>query len=77
MKIFLADLRFLHTMLNVDVKVTLMIVLDTVPDKPAGIKALAVDGSTILVTWRPPVNKNGNITKYTIYKSDTSATNKV
>ncbi|XP_076048641.1 Down syndrome cell adhesion molecule 4 isoform X2 [Oratosquilla oratoria] len=44
-----------------------------VPDSPAGIKAVVSSPDTLLVTWQPPKNINGVLTKYTLHmavKSD-------
>ncbi|PVD26143.1 hypothetical protein C0Q70_13812 [Pomacea canaliculata] len=38
-----------------------------VPEVPAAIKALAVNISSILVAWQPPVSPNGILTHYTVY----------
>ncbi|XP_040566562.1 cell adhesion molecule Dscam1 isoform X3 [Lepeophtheirus salmonis] len=38
-----------------------------VPGAPMDIRALAVDESSILITWSPPLNSNGDITSYAIY----------
>ncbi|KAK7466725.1 hypothetical protein BaRGS_00037167, partial [Batillaria attramentaria] len=43
------------------------------PDKPTGIKALPVNASSILVAWQPPVNPNGELTHYTLYYRNGSA----
>lgn len=39
----------------------------SVPEVPAAIKALAVNISSILVAWQPPVSPNGILTHYTVY----------
>uniref|UniRef100_T1J9F3 Down syndrome cell adhesion molecule-like protein Dscam2 n=1 Tax=Strigamia maritima TaxID=126957 RepID=T1J9F3_STRMM len=41
--------------------------LEDVPGAPADIKSLTMSSDSILVAWRPPINKNGNIIKYTLY----------
>ncbi|KAJ9576974.1 hypothetical protein L9F63_006411 [Diploptera punctata] len=38
-----------------------------VPGPPAGIKALALTGDSILVSWLPPEQPNGIIVQYTVY----------
>ncbi|ERL85186.1 hypothetical protein D910_02608, partial [Dendroctonus ponderosae] len=40
---------------------------EDVPGKPANIKANALTGESILVSWLPPLKRNGLITLYTIY----------
>lgn len=40
---------------------------DDVPDAPAGIKAAALTGDSILVSWLPPKHRNGLILHYTVY----------
>lgn len=39
----------------------------SVPGPPAGIKALALSSDTILVSWLPPLQPNGRVSKYTVY----------
>jgi hypothetical protein len=38
-----------------------------VPGPPAGMKALALTGDSILVSWLPPEQPNGIIVQYTVY----------
>ncbi|XP_069687424.1 cell adhesion molecule Dscam1 isoform X3 [Periplaneta americana] len=38
-----------------------------VPGSPSGIKALALTGDSILVSWLPPDQPNGIIVQYTVY----------
>lgn len=38
-----------------------------VPERPADIKALPVDNSSILVSWKPPLHSNGILTRYNVY----------
>uniref|UniRef100_A0ABD2XN24 Down syndrome cell adhesion molecule-like protein Dscam2 n=1 Tax=Trichogramma kaykai TaxID=54128 RepID=A0ABD2XN24_9HYME len=40
---------------------------EDVPGPPAGIKALALSAESILVSWLPPLQPNGRVTKYTVY----------
>lgn len=40
---------------------------DDVPDAPAAIKASALTGDSILVSWLPSKNRNGMILHYTVY----------
>lgn len=40
---------------------------DDVPDAPAGIKAAALTGDSILISWLPPKHCNGLILHYTVY----------
>lgn len=42
-------------------------IVKTVPGPPAGIKALALSSDSILVSWLPPLQPNGRISKYTVY----------
>lgn len=44
---------------------------DDVPDAPAGIKAAALTGDSILVSWLPPKSRNGLILHYTVYSRET------
>lgn len=41
--------------------------LFTVPEPPAGVKALLESPDSALVTWLPPVHPNGIILKYGVY----------
>lgn len=50
-------------------------VLFTVPGPPAGIKALALTAESILVSWLPPLQPNGNVSKYTVYSRETGSSN--
>uniref|UniRef100_A0A8D8X8C8 Down syndrome cell adhesion molecule-like protein Dscam2 n=1 Tax=Cacopsylla melanoneura TaxID=428564 RepID=A0A8D8X8C8_9HEMI len=48
-----------------------------VPEPPAAIKALVMSGESILVSWKPPLQPNGQVIQYTVYvkeepKDDTS-----
>lgn len=45
--------------------------LDDVPDAPAGIKASALTGDSILISWLPPKHRNGLILHYTVYTRET------
>lgn len=38
-----------------------------VPGPPADIKAAALTGESILVSWLPPSKPNGRISHYTVY----------
>ena len=40
------------------------------PGPPAGIKALAQTGESILVSWLPPIKPNGHISYYTIFSRE-------
>ncbi|XP_055315179.1 cell adhesion molecule Dscam2 isoform X2 [Sitodiplosis mosellana] len=44
---------------------------DDVPDAPAAIKASALTGDSILVSWLPPKHRNGMIVHYTVYSRET------
>lgn len=44
---------------------------DDVPDAPVGIKASALTGDSILVSWLPPKHRNGMISHYTVYSRET------
>lgn len=44
---------------------------DDVPDAPASIKASALTGDSILVSWLPPKHRNGMILHYTVYTRET------
>lgn len=39
----------------------------SVPERPADIKALPVDNSSILVSWKSPLHSNGILTRYNVY----------
>ncbi|XP_046582612.1 Down syndrome cell adhesion molecule homolog [Haliotis rubra] len=41
--------------------------LEDKPESPANIKALAVNSTSILVSWQPPEHPNGVIVRYTLY----------
>uniref|UniRef100_A0A336KKP0 CSON012059 protein n=1 Tax=Culicoides sonorensis TaxID=179676 RepID=A0A336KKP0_CULSO len=43
---------------------------EDLPDPPAAIKAAALTGDSILVSWIPPIHKNGILTHYTIYSKE-------
>lgn len=43
---------------------------DDVPDAPANIKAAALTADSILISWLPPQNRNGQITHYTVYSRE-------
>ncbi|OWF38939.1 Down syndrome cell adhesion molecule [Mizuhopecten yessoensis] len=48
---------------------------EDVPERPANIKVLPVNSSSVLVAWKPPHHSNGLLNKYTLYVrngSDTS-----
>ncbi|KAI5751952.1 hypothetical protein M8J77_012420 [Diaphorina citri] len=38
-----------------------------VPEAPAAIKALVMSGESILVSWKPPLQPNGQVIQYTVY----------
>lgn len=40
---------------------------EDVPDAPSNIKAVALTGDSILVSWLSPKHQNGNIQHYTVY----------
>ncbi|KAJ8316349.1 hypothetical protein KUTeg_006363 [Tegillarca granosa] len=42
------------------------------PERPADIKALPVNSSSILVAWKSPLHKNGILTKYSLYYQNSS-----
>lgn len=44
---------------------------DDVPEAPANIKAAALTGDSILVSWLPPKHRNGLIEHYTVYSRET------
>ncbi|XP_058795689.1 cell adhesion molecule Dscam2 isoform X3 [Phymastichus coffea] len=46
---------------------------EDVPGPPAGIKALALSSDTILVSWLPPLQPNGHVSKYTVYFREAGA----
>ena len=48
----------------------LTLTLISVPGRPAGIKALTVNNSSVAVSWRPPDQKNGILTTYNLYYSN-------
>jgi Down syndrome cell adhesion molecule len=43
---------------------------EDVPEAPANIKASALTAESILISWLPPLQKNGMITHYTVYSKD-------
>lgn len=45
--------------------------LEDVPDAPSNIKAVALTGDSILVSWLPPKHRNGAIQHYTVYSRET------
>lgn len=44
---------------------------DDVPDAPESIKAAALTGDSILVSWLQPIHRNGLILHYTVYTRET------
>ena len=44
---------------------------EDVPELPANVKACALTADSILVSWLPPVQRNGMITHYTVYSKET------
>ncbi|XP_044594739.1 Down syndrome cell adhesion molecule-like protein Dscam2 [Cotesia glomerata] len=46
---------------------------EDVPGPPAGIKALALTAESILVSWLPPLQPNGQVSQYTIYSREAGA----
>ena len=40
----------------------------SVPSAPQDIKAASINSDTILVSWKEPERKNGEILSYTLYK---------
>ncbi|TGZ53114.1 Uncharacterized protein DBV15_05473 [Temnothorax longispinosus] len=48
---------------------------EDVPGPPAGIKALALTAESILVSWLPPLQPNGNVSKYTVYSREAGSKN--
>lgn len=40
---------------------------EDVPDAPSAIKACALTGDSILISWMLPAHRNGMITHYTVY----------
>ncbi|XP_076034195.1 cell adhesion molecule Dscam1-like isoform X3 [Oratosquilla oratoria] len=49
------------------------ITMEDIPGPVEAVKALSVDGQSVLVSWRPPSSPNGVITKYTLHMRDTSS----
>lgn len=47
--------------------------MEDAPGRPAGIKALPINNSSITVSWQPPLDPNGIIISYNLYYSNTSA----
>ena len=43
---------------------------EDLPNAPRDLKALSISHETILITWLPPLNTNGQITQYKIYVKD-------
>ncbi|XP_076342768.1 cell adhesion molecule Dscam1-like isoform X2 [Tachypleus tridentatus] len=50
--------------------------LEDVPGPPADIKAMPMLPDAIMISWRPPLNPNGIIRKYTLYQRTSTGTNK-
>ncbi|XP_022243949.1 Down syndrome cell adhesion molecule-like protein Dscam2 isoform X2 [Limulus polyphemus] len=50
--------------------------LEDVPGPPADIKAMPMLPDAILISWRPPLNPNGIIRKYTLYQRTSTGTRK-
>ncbi|XP_043274690.1 Down syndrome cell adhesion molecule-like protein Dscam2 isoform X2 [Venturia canescens] len=46
---------------------------EDVPGPPAGIKALALTADSILVSWLPPLQPNGQVSQYTVYSKEAGA----
>jgi len=42
-------------------------VLITVPEAPAALKALVMSTESVLVSWKPPAEPNGDVNQYTVY----------
>lgn len=38
-----------------------------VPESPAALKALVMSPESVLVSWKPPAEPNGEINQYTVY----------
>lgn len=38
-----------------------------VPDAPESLKALVMSTESVLVSWKPPAEPNGEINQYTVY----------
>lgn len=43
---------------------------EDVPEAPANIKASALTAESILLSWLPPIQRNGLITHYNVYSKD-------
>lgn len=43
---------------------------EDVPEAPANIKAAALTAESILISWLPPIQKNGLISHYTVYSKE-------
>lgn len=43
------------------------LVVDTVPEAPTSVKALAMSSEAILVSWKPPTEPNGIVEYYMVY----------
>lgn len=41
--------------------------LITVPEAPAALKALVMSTESVLISWKPPAEPNGEINQYTVY----------
>jgi len=39
----------------------------TVPEAPAALKALVMSTESVLVSWKPPAEPNGDVNQYTVY----------
>lgn len=53
-----------------EIETNIKLFLLTVPDAPAAIKAAALTGDSILVSWLPPTHKNGILLHYTVYSKE-------
>ena len=42
--------------------------LFSVPDAPADIKATSVTGDTVILSWKQPVRRRGEVLSFTLYK---------
>ena len=43
---------------------------EDVPEAPANIKASALTAESILISWLPPIQRNGMIIHYTVYSKE-------
>lgn len=48
----------------------ILILINIVPGPPANIKAAALTGESILISWLSPNKPNGQITHYTVYNRE-------